>query len=224
MLGSFVFYNFDVTFNRLERSKRDSIRNGGNREIFDGIEDIKAYRYQQLFDLAKAGQAVSFRYLTGISYASDSDTNSREYRGDYILKNEIKIDQPNLERLGPVYNLLMGLLLMLSPVEYLTSAAQSTEIQQIITRPELLKIMEESLADEISALYYFNLFDGQEFRTAVNIERIYHSSPKSSIPTECLYKIIQNDVEGSLREFLNRWIRDIADLQMENYKLLKPST
>lgn len=221
VLGTFAFYNFDVTLDRLERS-RASIRKGGNREIFDGIKDIKEYRYQQLYDFAKAGQAVSFIYLTGISYTSVSDTISRGYRGDYILRNEIKIDRPDLERLAPVHNLLMGLLLMLSPVEYLTSAAQSTEIQQVITKPELLKIMEESLADEISALYYFNLFDLQEFRTVFSVDKMRHSAPESSIPKECLYRILRNDVKGSLRDWFNRWITDIAELQKENYKILKP--
>jgi hypothetical protein len=118
------------------------------------------------------------------------ETNPIAYRGDYILRNEIEVNSPDVEKLAPVYNLLMGLFLMLSPTEYLTSVAQSTEMQQVITKPELLKLMEQSLADEISALYFFNLFDIQEFRTAVNIKRMRHSAPESSSPKECLYKIL----------------------------------
>jgi hypothetical protein len=220
VLKSFAAYNFDVTFGH---SRRVSIRRGGNREIFDGIEDITKYQHQQLYDLAKAGQAVSFRYLTSISH-SGTDTNSREYPVDYVLRNEIKIDSPDLEKLASVYNLLMGLLLMLSPVDYLTTKDQSSDLQQILTTPELLKIMEESFADEISALYYFNLFDVQEFETEATMDRIRYTIPESSIPKECLYKILQNDNSGFLKDWINKWITDIADLQLENYKILKPST
>jgi hypothetical protein len=219
VLGSFAYYNFDVTLDRHERPRRASIRQGGNREMFEGIEDIKGYRYRQLCDLAEAGQAVSFRYMTSTSYTGILDTISIVYHGDYILRNEIEIKSPDLEKLTPVYTLLNGLLLMLSPVEYLTSKYQLSEPQQIVAPPELLKIMEESFSDEISALYYFNLFDEQEFRNVIGVD----TAPKSSIPKECLYRILQNDVEGTLKDWFDRWITDIADLHMENYKILKPS-
>jgi hypothetical protein len=222
VLKSYAYVNFDIIDVTLCHSKRASIRRGGNREIFDGIEDIAKYQYQQLYDLVNAGQVVSFRYLTGISH-SDADTNSRDKHVDYLLRNEINIDSIDLERLAPVYNLLMGLLLILSPVEYFSTKDQSSDLQPILTAPEILKIMEESFADQISALYYFNLFDEQEFESAAAIDRIRYSAPESLVPKECLYKILQNDVDGFLKDWFNRWKTDIANLQMENYNVLKSS-
>jgi hypothetical protein len=223
VLKLFAAYNFDITLDgqSIDHSKRESVRRGGNREIFDGIEDIAKYRYQQLYDLAKAGQAVSFRYLTGLLH-EDINEYSRSYRGDYLIRNEIKVDGPDLNRLIHVYKLLMSLLLMLSPIEYLMSNDQSSELQQIATKTELLDMMEESFADEISAMYYFNLFDERESGTVASIDKKYYLGLKS--PKQWLRMILRNDAEGSLKGWFNKWMIDIADLQKENYEILNPST
>lgn len=221
VLKSFAAYNFDIIFDEqkcLDHVQRESVRRGGNREIFDGIEDIAKYSHDQLYDLAKAGQVVSFRYLTGILH-EDINEYSRSYNDDYLSRNEIKVDRPDLNRLTYVYKLLMGLLLMLSPIEYLMSNQQSPELQQIATKTELLDMMEESFADKISAMYYFNLFE-REFRTVVNIDKKYYSGFKS--PKQSLFMILQKDSEASLKDWLTKWLTDIADLQKENYEILRP--
>ena len=224
VLKSVAAYNFDITLDGqkcLDHSKRQSVRRGGNKEIFDGIEDIAKDTYQQLYDLAKAGQVASFRYLTGIPH-ENIDEYSQNYRGDYLIRNEIKVDSPDLNRLTHVYKLLMGLLVMISPIEYLMSNSQSSELQQIATRTELLDMMEVSFADEISAMYYFNLFNDQEFETVASIDKKYYRSLKS--PKWCLYMILRNDAERSLIDWFNKWLNDIADLQKENSEILKPPT
>ena len=151
-----------------------------------------------------------------------SDEYSQNYRGDYLIRNEIKVDSPDLNRLTHVYKLLMGLLVMISPIEYLMSNSQSSELQQIATRTELLDMMEVSFADEISAMYYFNLFNDQEFETVASIDKKYYRSLKS--PKWCLYMILRNDAERSLIDWFNKWLNDIADLQKENSEILKPPT
>ncbi len=203
VLKSFAAYNFDIIIDeRADHSNRESVRKGGNREIFDAIEDIAKYGYQQLYDLAKAGQVVSFRYLTGILHENINEY-PKNYRGDYLIMNEIEVDNPDLNRVTHAYELLIGLLLMLSPIEYLTSKGQSPGIQEIATKTELLDMMEKSLADEISAMYYFNLFE-QEFRTLASIDKQYYPDLKS--PIQCLYKILRND-EGSLKDWFSNWLR-----------------
>ena len=82
--------------------------------------------------------------------------------------------------------------------------------------------MEVSFADEISAMYYFNLFNDQEFETVASIDKKYYRSLKS--PKWCLYMILRNDAERSLIDWFNKWLKDIADLQKENSEILKPPT
>jgi DNA-binding PadR family transcriptional regulator len=221
-LKLFAAYNFDITLDvrkRLDHSKRDPIRRGGNREIFDGIEDIANSRYEQLYDLAKAGQAISFRYLTGILHEDQS--YSKRYRGDYLIRNEIDASNPDPNKLTQVYKLVMGLLLMLSPIEYLVANNQSSEVRQVATKSELLDMMEESFVDEISAMYYFNLFTEKGFGSVAGLAKRYY--PSFTSPKQCLNMILRNDAGGALKDWYNKWLTDIAEIHKENHEILKSS-
>ena len=84
-------------------------------------------------------------------------------------------------------------------------------------------MMEQFFVDEITALYYFNLYYDHEFDTRINRPAKYYDSiidankfPESPIPKECLLSILHNDKEKpAIMKWFYKWMEDIGSLYKE---------
>jgi len=73
--------------------------------------------------------------------------------------------------------------------------------------------------DEISALYYFNLYYDYQHNDITSNPVTANKNkqfPISARPKDCLLSILQKDRE--IDEWFNRWMQDICDLQKQVYE------
>jgi hypothetical protein len=231
ILGIFSAYNFDIILShemRLRDDDKFSLIRGGNKELYDGIREIKMQTRIQLGKIANAGRvvwpvhipAVPDRYIIPVQ------------NGDFLIKNDVDFhDKPNIERINVVYQKLCEIILSLNPLEYGFS-------ESFIIEPEIIERisfqLEKEFADEITAFYFLHLCFEYQFDTRVDSPtRYYSSSTKlgsnqmriSSIPKSCLLSILRKDKEKpSISEWYYRWMNDTSSLQKEIYEASKLMT
>ena len=231
ILKVFTVYNFDMILDRqiyLSDPYRISVIRGGSMEFYGGIREIISHVHQQLRDLAEAGQAVWFRYLHHMT--NDHEGLSAGYHNDYLLYNDIEIrDEVKQAKVQPVYNQLIKVLLMLSPIESLLSISKFSGLQPRDIVEKISIMMEQFFIDEITALYYFNLHYDHGFDTRINRPSKYYDSitdtnkfPESPVPKKCLQSILHSDKEKPvILEWFYKWRKDIDNLYREISETLK---
>ena len=201
-------------------SDKFSITRGGNKELYDGIKEIKMRTRLQFGDIANAGRVIWPIHISGVPnrrFIPDVQD------GDYLMNNDVIFhDKPNLEKINVVSQKLYEIVLSLNPLEYGFFGLSSLETEII---EKISHQLEKEFADEITAFYYFHLCFDYQFETIVeNPKRYYPKTsneqlPISSIPKICLRSILQNDKENpSISEWYYRWMNDINGLQKEIYE------
>jgi hypothetical protein len=230
VLRLYAAYNFDVIIDeeiRLRDYDKFSVIRGGNKELIDGIREIMLQTRQQIGRFIDSGDVVWLGYISGAQYGYDGPENQH---GDYLIKNNIDAsERTSLQTVYLVREKLDEIMTLLNPVEHGFSKSVSLP-------PEIIRKMshqiEESFADEITALYYFHLYYDFEFYTRITEPMKYHSInnqdnlfPISPRPKDCLLSILQNDKEKpSISEWWYQWSEDITNLQNEIYAYLKMRT
>ncbi len=221
ILGLFSVYNFDIILDkelRLSDSYKLSVTRGGNKELSDGVREIVYQTRQQIGALANLGMAVWLNYSISLSYEYEGrvDTSKR----DYLMSNDVDVrPKPNLERIYNLKKKLDEIIFTLNPLE--------SDLSESITR-KFSDDLEKQLGDEITALYYFQLYFDYEFEARISEPRgHYYStslsgfSPKSLWPKECLLLLIKNDTNKPLlSEWFYNLIDEINSLQKEIYNAL----
>jgi hypothetical protein len=138
--------------------------------------------------------------------------------GDYLMNNDIHLrNGPNIQKADIIKKMLDEILTLLNPIEY--GFSELSTLQPKYTM-EILYRFEEMFADEISALYYFNLYFDYEWNNLTSYPVRHDPStngtkqfPISAKPKVCLLSIFQNDKEPLISEWFNGWMQDIDKLQ-----------
>lgn len=224
ILRLFSAYNFDIILDkeiRLKDSNRISILRGGNKELTDGIQEIVLEARQQLEEFANVGSVVWLNYITEVKYEWEGP---RQQDYDYMMDNDVNVQgRPDPQKVYAPIKKLNEIILSLNPIEGLS---RSTDQQPEVIE-EISHQMEELFADEITALYYFNLYFEYDFNTRISESAKYSDnnntlSPISSKPKSCLFSIIHNDKEKPLLlKWFHGWMHAIFSLQTELYEALK---
>jgi hypothetical protein len=177
---------------------------------------------QQLQSFANAGHVSWLRYIGGPKPQVPKNDN-----GDYLMNNDIYIQNgPNIQKVEIVKKKLDDILIQLNPVEYGFSESSSLQLKHTM---EISYMLEEMFADEINALYYFNLYYDYEYKDITSYPVMHNFSfngnkqfPILARPKDCLSSIFQNDREIPLiSEWFYRWMQDIRDLQWQVYEAIE---
>jgi hypothetical protein len=226
-LRSYSAYNFDVILDKEIRTReldKFSINRGGNKELYDAINEIVHRSRQQHIEIAKAGRTVWPEEIPGIP---SEYWISKGQKGDYLMENGIdfKTQVPSPEKLVSVRKKLYEILLSLNPIEY-GYFNSGVNPDTAISVPSLL---ERSFSEEITAHYFFHLYFDYEFSARFSSPMTYFSSVKASNrlpvslrPKDCLFSILKNDKDNvnSVGEWFYRWMQDICNLNKETTETL----
>lgn len=225
ILRIFAAYNFDIILDKelhLRDTDKLSIVRGGNKELYDGIWEIVLQTRQQLGDFVSVGKTVLLKYISGEYEGPVNQDN------DYLMNNNVDTQgRPDPHKVYALHKKLTEIMILLNPLEYAFPKSVSLMPEDI---GEISHIVEDTFADEITALYYIHLYYDHAFDTRISQPTKYYSSinhtndqfPISARPKSCLSSILQADKKRPLiNEWLYRWVQDISNLQKEIYETLK---
>jgi hypothetical protein len=217
ILSWYSAYNFDILLDKeLRFCNSVSVIRGENKELFDSILEMALQNRQQILDLVHKGMLIELKYISTQSHEKETQQNRS---GDYLMDNDIDI-QPlaNRDKISGLTKKLDEIKMLLNPLKEIPT-----------DNPEILKKisiqLEEQLANEITAFYYFHLYSGSGFRTSEPSRDkpsiLDDPQPKSFNSKECLSLLIKNDVdEPLLSEWFYNLIEEINSLQKEIYNAL----
>jgi predicted transcriptional regulator len=216
ILGLFSAYIFDVILDkemRINDSDKLSVIRGGNKELSDGAREIVYQTRQQIGALADMGMAVWLNYRLSLPY--EFKWQKKIPKVDYLLANDVDVNtHPELERTHGLKEKLDEIIWILNPLE---------EDHSQVEIGKFSGGLEKQLEDEITALYYFQLYFDYEFnaRISESLGHYYSTNftefaPKSLWPKECLSLLMKNDVDKPLlSEWFYEWMEKINRLQTE---------
>ena len=213
ILQVFAIYNFVVLLpDGLINNESNSLSviMEGNEEIFQGVRKILQYNKRLMQDLLNAGLEVLGDYFL--------------VRFDLSVLKHLKNDA-SFQRINLICALAEEIMILLNPLWYryprlslITFTAQDPN--------RILKHMEESFADEISACYYMNFLkpniDVDEMK--MRYERLLTKGSKDLRIDlgKCLSLLIQ-EVKGdpSTRDWARKWSEDLSSVYQEIDKIVK---
>jgi hypothetical protein len=146
--------------------------------------------------------------------------------GDYLMKNNFDVhDNLDLTRVNIIAKNLIKIKILLDPLEHGFSELFRLSPEEI---SELLRRFEKFFEDEITAFYYFHLYYEHGFNTIIHKPASYYYSLFNRgnkpvfLPKRCLELILQMDEKKPLiKEWYNKWIEDISNLQKRIYEILE---
>jgi hypothetical protein len=180
----------------------------GNEEIFQGIRKILQYNNSLIQDLVNSGYEVLKDYFLG-----RFDLSALER-----MKNDITFKKMNL-----VCALLEEIMLLLNPLWYRYPRLSLVTFTALYPN-RILKYMEESLAEEISAFYYLNLFKPN---IDVSEMKMRYNSVSKSKDLKCNVEqslsLLVQEIKGDapLRDWINTWSKDIDSVYQDIHETVK---
>jgi hypothetical protein len=182
----------------------------GNEEIFQGIRKILQYNNSLMQDLLNAGLEVLGDYFL--------------VRFDLSVLEHLKNDA-SFQRINLICALAEEIMILLNPLWYryprlslITFTAQDPN--------RIVKHMEESFADEISACYYMNFLkpniDVDEMKMRHGRLLTKGSKDLRRDLGKCLSLLIQEVKEDpSTRDWVRKWSEDLSSVYQEIDKTVK---
>jgi hypothetical protein len=209
ILHVFAIYNFTIVLidESLKKGSNSlSVNMRGNREIFQGIHTIIQYNNSLMQDLVAAGFEVLRDY-----FLVRFDLDALEH-----LKEDAMFKKKNL-----VCAMLEELMIILNPLRY-RYPNLSLVTFTTLDHSRILKQIEESFADEISAFYYMNLLkpniDLSEMRMYSDSTLTNNSSKDLRISSleKCLSLLVHEvRTDPSIRDWAKKWREDIRSIYHE---------
>jgi DNA-binding PadR family transcriptional regulator len=197
ILREYAYYNFDIVLRgKIRSNSKDlrSIRKGGNKQLIEGIKEIILDNRELMSNFALAGWNVLKKYIIMQS-------------APHMLANAL--NQPDLKRVYWLCAKLKELQVLLRP----TQSIFPTVGMSVIGTPDTLNIlrrMEESFEDEITAFYYMNLYNDSNIRVS---DASFNSS---YTPKQCLSLLLKQDKnKPHIKERLSKWRDNLTRLQSE---------
>lgn len=127
-------------------------------------------------------------------------------------------NRPDFKRVISLCDKFKELLMLLDPPRSISHTPLMTMMGITQGTRGILKDMEESLADEIAAFYYMNLYNDSNIRVS-EPRKYYHSKsfkPLDKTPRQGLLLLGEQDKEKPLiKEWLGKWRDDLTRLQSE---------
>ncbi|MGB7661921.1 MAG: hypothetical protein WBL67_04215 [Nitrososphaeraceae archaeon] len=186
ILRGFAVSNLDVVLldGALVNNESNSlsVTMKGNNEIFRGIRTVLQYNNSLMRDLVNAGLEVLLSYF---SVRSDLDAPEQ------LEDNKV------FEKVNPVWVLLEEIMILLNPLWYRYPRLSFITFTALDPN-RILKYIEESLSDEISAFYYMNLL-----KPHIDIDemKIRHDS--------MLTRGSSKDIRGNLEKRLSLFVQEV---------------
>lgn len=207
-LKNYAIYNFDKIINEyFFEESTFSISRGGNNEFFSSIREIILQNRRQLGYFADAGTDCYLICYLG-SKPSWPHIRKENHSSYYLQTYFPMMDKSNIKKTQYLVSKYFDIINLLNPVEELI---RNPELLYINDNINLLRELEKSFADEITAYYYFNLYFEYEFFYIMNTNSIDSNYPQYMMPKECLHQILKLDEEIAI--FYLRWHEDITNLQ-----------
>jgi hypothetical protein len=207
-LKNYAIYNFDKIINKFFFEESTfSISRGGNNEFFSSIREIILQNRRQLGYFADAGTDCYLICYLG-SKPSWPHIKKENYSSYYLQTHFPIIDKSNIKKTQYLISKYFAIINLLNPVEELI---RNPELLYSNDNINLLRELENSFADEITAYYYFNLYFEYEFFYIMNTSSLDANYPQYLMPKECLHQILKLDKEIAI--FYLRWHEDITNLQ-----------
>ena len=194
ILQASAIYNFDVVLleNNLvnNESNSRSVIMRGNEEIFQGIRKILQYNNSLMQDLINTGYEVLRDYFL--------------VRFDPDALEKLK-DEEDFKKINLVCALLEEIMILSNPLWHRYPRLSLITFTALDPN-RILKYMEESFANEISAFYYMNLL-----------------KPNIDVSLKQCLSLLVQEIKGDppLREWLNKWIEDIDSVYQDIHKTVK---
>jgi hypothetical protein len=210
ILQVFAIYNFDIVLPHdgliNNGSNSLSVIMKGNEEIFQGIRKILQYNNSLMQDLVNAGyEILKDPFLVRLDFSALER-----------MKNDITFKKMNL-----VCVLLEEITLLLKPLWY--SYPRLSLVTFTTLYPDrILKYMEESFAEEISAFYYLNLLKPNVSEMKMNHNFVLKSKDLKCNTEQCLSLLVQEIKRDTLlRDWINKWSEDIDSVYQEIHETVK---
>ena len=211
VLKNYAIYNFDLIIdtNDIFKETQISLSLGGSKELYHGIKEIILQTRIQLGEFADNGDTCRSNYL----FDSMSDPGKEMQNDSYLSKN-FPVIQENGKRLPMAHLLLICFKITkkLNPLEFVNAASLNKLFYPYNKNFNEIGSYEEMFAEEISAIYYFNLYNERifddEFYSLSNNKT--YNQMLDIIPKKCLFQILTADNE--INKFYLKWKNDIITL------------
>jgi DNA-binding PadR family transcriptional regulator len=228
VLKEFSAYNFDIILDRDVRIKgidRLSITAGGNKELYDTIQEIVLHNLRQLAKFAEVGLAILWsNYILGAKVEIEHPFN--QTNGYYLINDKDQVwHDRDPSKVHALYLKFKEIMLLLNPLDHGFDSIDDLQPQNI---SDLLQQAEEWFADEITTFYYMNLYD--DFQIQISGPRKYssliqghdlNSKPLNLKPKDCLLAILEDKNKPLIKDWLSKWIYDITNFQKEVFESIK---
>ena len=210
ILKNYAIYNFDLIIdaNDIFKESQISLSLGGSKELYHGIKEIILQTRIQLGEFADNGDMCRSNYL----FDSMSEPDKEIQNESYLSKNFPVIK--NGKRL-PMYYLLSTCFKItknLNPLEFVNAPSLNKLFDPYNKDFNEIGSYEEMFVEEISAIYYFNLYNDSivnyEFYSLCNFKT--YKQIVDIVPKKCLSQILTADNE--INNFYSKWKKDIITL------------
>lgn len=211
VLKNYAIYNFDliVDINDIFKESQISLSLGGSKELYYGIKEIILQTRIQLGEFADNGDTCRSNYLFDSMPKPDI-----EIQNDSYLSKNFPVIQENEKRL-PMYYLLSTCFKItknLNPLEFVNAPSLNKLFDPHNENFNEIGSYEEMFAEEISAIYYFNLYNdsiiNDEFYSLSNNKT--YKQIVDIVPKKCLSQILTADKD--INNFYSKWKKDIITL------------
>ena len=202
ILKVFTLYNFDIILDSEIRSNNKdlpSVRRGGNKELIEGIREIILDNRKSMSYFRDAGWKVLDKYIMMQLFPE-------------------AVNRPDFKRVISLCDKFQELLMLLDPPRSVSHTPLMTMMGFTQGTRGILKNMEESFADEISAFYYMNLYNDSNIRVSEPRKYCHSKSfkPLDKTPRQCLLLLVEQDKGKPLiKEWLCKWRDNLTRLQSE---------
>ena len=221
ILKDYAIYNFDLIIDLNDSFKENqiSVSLGGSKEFYNGIKEIILQTRIQFGDFADLGDYCRTIYL----FDATPDPSKEIQNGFYLSKNFpiIKEKEKRLSMfhlISKCYRITKNL----NPLEHI-QANSLNKIFDPFSKNFEIESIEEMFAEEISAVYYFNLYN----KTVLNEENyslLNNETYKQILnirPKKCLSQIRMADKE--INNFYLKWKNDIIILYQNIFNNINTS-
>lgn len=223
ILKSYAIYNFDLIIEADDIFKENqiSLSLGGSKELYYGIKEIILQTHEQIGEFVNQGGICEQRY-----FSDDIPEYDEKIQNDcYLSKNFLtKQGQEGYTKMSLYLQLKRRILLRdVNPLEL--SNFYKENFEELGIPEDKFEKYEELFAEEISVLYYFNLYND----TLPN-KNYYYPSPFDNkindgqqmlniIPKKCLSQILKED--NDITDFYLKWKNDIIILNEKIFEIIQ---
>lgn len=216
ILKNYAIYNFDLILDPKDIFKENqlSVSLEGSKELYDGIKEIILQTRQQIGEFVNLEAQYNMEYIFDIDFSDMKNQND-----DYLSQNTVAVGSKMFSNYIHLKFKINQIEKILNPLELgHTDFFDLNSINNPVNKPAYeIEIFEKMFAEEISAIYYFNLHNNKPFNFESHLglaEKTYKQIMLIE-PTKCLYQILIKDKD--IRNFYVKWKSDLIKLNKKTF-------